>query len=299
MNSTTKKPDHAAPGISVMTMRFSALLEAGALKDTALLDALAGAGFDGIEAPSAHFRGRPQLLDDYQAYLADSSLAVTCIDGGCNFVAVDRAGREGRAVAHRAGVQNLHWAIEVAATLEAPMVLAAGSRLVDGIAPADGRGMIIEGLHACLPSARAAGITLAIEDFGVAPALQCAAADCLEILEAVPDLAFIFDTGNFYFAGEDPLDAWAALSHKARYAHLKDWVKSDTPEIADVAGCPLGAGFIPNHALVRHFVASGAMDTLSIEIGAPGDPLEAARRDLLTLRSWIETAKAGAAEGRP
>ncbi|HOZ47062.1 MAG TPA: sugar phosphate isomerase/epimerase family protein [Candidatus Hydrogenedentes bacterium] len=267
--------------ISIMTMVFGGELEAGTLDDVELLEALDAMGFDGVEVPAARFRHRPELLEGYAAYLAHSSLEVPCVDGGCHFIAADAATRE-------EGVAALTAAIEVAATLGAPLVLAAGSRLSSGISPEEGRRMIIDGLRACMPAAEAKGITLAIENFGVAPTLQCAGEDCRAVLDGVPGLRFVLDSGNFYFAGESPVEHLDALGPRTCHVHLKDWVKSATPQIADVSGCALGEGLIPNAEVIRYFLDRGDVEWFSLELGAPGDKLEASKRDLATIRGWLE-----------
>jgi sugar phosphate isomerase/epimerase len=175
----------------------------------------------------------------------------------------------------------------LAQALECRLVLAAGSRLSGGITPAEGRKMTADGLNACMPLAEDAGVTLAIEDFGVAPTLQCAAKDCIEVMDSAPGVAFVFDTGNFYFADEDPLANFDALASRTCHVHLKDWVKSDRPQIADVAGAPLGEGIIPNREVVARFLESTHVDSYSLEVGATGDTLEATRRDLATLQRWL------------
>jgi len=266
--------------ISIMTMVFGGALSDGTLTDVGMLHALESAGFDGIEVFSGHFVGHPERVKTCGRYLADSKLEVTCVDAGCNFVGRDAAARTTACDALRAG-------IDLARTLRAPVVLAAGSQLFDGCSPADGRKMIIDGLQTCMPAARKAGVTLAIEDFGVAPTLQCVAADCAEVLDAVPGLAFVFDTGNFYFCGEDPLRNLDLLAHRTCHVHLKDWVKSDTPEIADVSGTALGNGLIPNEEIVHRLLAKRYTGGLSIELGAPGDKMQAARKDLETVRAWL------------
>ena len=268
------------PKISIMTMVFGGYLAEGRVSDVEMLEALENMGYDGVEVPSGRLLGQPALLKTYKSTLAGSRLRVSCIDAGCNLIAPDPATRNAGRDALRAGIDLAH-------ALECPLVLAAGSRLCPGIPPRDGRRMIIEGIAACRPAARAAGVTLAIEDFGVAPTLQCAAADCLEVLEGVSGLVFVFDTGNFYFCGEDPLTNVGPLASRTRHVHFKDWVKSERPEIGDVSGAALGTGFIPNQEIVRRFCALGAVDSFSIELGAPGDKFEAARHDLDTLRQWI------------
>ncbi|MBN2311082.1 MAG: sugar phosphate isomerase/epimerase [Candidatus Hydrogenedentes bacterium] len=268
------------PTISVMTFVFNRAIADGQLTHLGMLAALDEAGFDGVELPSTPLLDDPQLRGQYASFLAGSRLCVACIDGMCNFVAADAAARQ-------RGVDALRAAIDLAALFECPIVLAAGSRLADGIGPDDGRAMIADGLNACLPAARDAGVTLAIEDFGVAPTLQCSAADCLAVLDAAPGLAFVFDTGNFYFAGEDPLPNFELLAPRTCHVHFKDWMKSDTPQIADVSGAALGAGLIPNRALLGRFQADTAVDSLSLEVGAPGPILDAVVHDLATLRSWL------------
>jgi sugar phosphate isomerase/epimerase len=267
------------PTVSVMTMAFEGFLENGTWTDTTLLHAVKAAGFDGVELPSSRFLAHPTLVETYRAQLQESGLRVTCIDAICDFVSRDAAERAKAVAVLCAGV-------DLAAALGAPLVLAAGSRLPPEVSPEEGRRMIVEGLQACLDAAEQAGVTLAIENFGIEPALQCAVEDCLEVLEAVPGLAFVFDTGNFLFCGEDPLNNFQRLLRYTRHVHVKDWVKSDEPQIADVAGAPLGTGLVPNEGLVRRFLHWG-VDSFSLEVGAPGDRYEAARRDLATLLEWL------------
>lgn len=268
------------PKISIMTMVFGGELARGTLTDAKMLAALEAAGFDGIEVPSGDLLDSPARMNVYRAHLADSGMEVTCIDAISNFVSPEAAARAQAVDALRAGIGLAH-------TLGAPVVLAAGSRLFAGCPPAAGRAMIVEGLRACLPDAQAAGVTLAIEDFGIDAALQCGAGDCLEVLDAVPGLSFVFDTGNFYFAGEDPIINQKRLGARTCHVHVKDWVKSATPEIADVAGTAIGRGIIPNETIVRRFLSEGYTGPFSLELGAPGEKMAGARADLATLRRWL------------
>lgn len=269
------------PKVSIMTMVFGGALADGTVTDTSMLERLERIGLDGLELPSGYLLDDPKRGRTYASYLAGSRLRVTCIDGICNFVDEDEKSRA-------RGVDALLAAIELAWEFNCPLVLAAGSGLSGDITPRDGRRMIIDGMQACLHAAQQANVTLAIEDFGMAPTLQCSAKDCLEILEAVPELGFVFDTGNFYFSGEDPLANVALLCDRTCHVHFKDWVKSEKPEFADVAGAPLGMGIIPNQQLVSRFVDLGHIENFSLEVGAPGDKFEAAHKDLNTLRGWLE-----------
>ncbi len=267
------------PSICIMTMAFGRDLSEGRITDHAMLRGLEEAGFDGVELWDARLAERPGLQDEYKAYLADSSLDVPCLDVGCNFISRDPSARQQAQDALCRG-------IDTAVSFNSPVVLAAGSVLSGDITPEEGRAMITDGLAACLPAAQEAGVTLAIENFGVAPTLQCKASHCQEILDGAPGLAFVFDTGNFYFCGEEPLDTMEALAPHTCHVHLKDWIRSDTPVLADVAGTPLGSGLIPNPEIINRFDASHPVGWFSLEVTAPGEMMEAARHDLAAARSW-------------
>lgn len=265
--------------ISVMTLFFGRLLKDGRLTDLDMLRKLEEAEFDGVELPLDRLRDDPARKKAYVDYLAQSKLQVTCVDAISDLATPDRAARD-------AAIETLRAGIRLAADLKCPLVLSAGSRLSAELSPDAGRRNIADALRACMPQARDAGVTLAIEDFGIEPKLQCAAADCLEVIEAAPGAAFVFDTGNFYFAGDDPRAAFKTLAPHTRHVHLKDWVKSDRPILADVAGALLGEGFIPNETLVRQFLGIG-VESFSLEVSAPGDPMDAALHDIKTVRAWL------------
>jgi len=267
--------------ISIMTTAFGHELTSGRLDDVAMLAQLQEIGFDGVELPASRLMEGPEIQHAYRSNLAESALAVTCLDVACNLVSSDATIRD-------RGVAALLDGIELAQTIGASLVLAAGSNLDDDISPEDGRKMIAEGLRACIGDAQDAGITLAIENFGVAPTLQCHSAHCLEILEAVPGLAFVFDTGNFHFCGEDALDAFDKLADHTVYVHIKDWVHSERPVLADVAGCQVGEGIIPNEELIRRFLEEGIVSAFSLELTVAEDRMAAAARDCTMIRNWLQ-----------
>ena len=268
--------------VSVMTLTLWEMLEDGRLTDSVMLERIEEAGFDGVELSLERLMYKPRILGIYREYLSWSKLDVTCIDAISNLASPDP-------VKHREAVDTLRTGIEAAAELRCPLVLSAGSTLERGACPKESRKRIIEGLCACVDQAKAAGVTLAIEDFGVVPKLQCAAADCLEVLDGVPGLKFVFDTGNFYLAGEDPRDNFDRLAPRTTHVHLKDWARTDTPEFADVSCARLDSGLVPNEDLIHRFVAAG-IDHFSIESGVSGDRLDAAIHDLRQVRTWLDQA---------
>ena len=83
------------------------------------------------------------------------------------------------------------------------------------------------------------------------------AENCLEILNAVPELGCVFDPANFIQCGVDPLTAWGLLADKTTYLHIKDAL----PDGKVVpAGC--GVGNLP--AIIEDFGKRGGK-VLSLE----------------------------------
>lgn len=83
------------------------------------------------------------------------------------------------------------------------------------------------------------------------------AENCLEILNAVPQLGCVFDPANFIQCGVDPLTAWGLLADKTTYLHIKDAL----PDGKVVpAGC--GVGNLP--AIIEDFGKRGGK-VLSLE----------------------------------
>ena len=68
--------------------------------------------------------------------------------------------------------------------------------------------------------AKSAGVTLCHENeagiFGESPA------DCKKLLNALPELGCVFDTGNLVLGGYEPLSAFELLRDRITYFHIKD-----------------------------------------------------------------------------
>ena len=135
----------------------------------------------------------------------------------------------------------------------------------------------VEGLAAVSAHCRDAGIVPLIEDFDDLRSTTCRPDDIARLLEAVPDLAFNFDTGNFAILGESPLDLYPRFADRIAYLHAKDRsVKAGcgaavvAPDGTAHRSCPVGAGDIPFAELFRRLSADGIDVPVAIECyGAP------------------------------
>ena len=145
------------------------------------------------------------------------------------------------------------------------------------------------------PRAADAGVTLAIEDhqdFGSEELVALAEA-------AGPNVGIVFDTGNPFAVGEDPVAFARRAAHRIRHVHLKDYRAQFTDEGYRLVRCAIGDGAVPFGELRRVLSSQHDVITASIEPGA----LEA-RHIRLFMADWWQgypprdAAELGVAIGR-
>jgi sugar phosphate isomerase/epimerase len=128
------------------------------------------------------------------------------------------------------------------------------------------------------PRAADAGITIAIEDhqdFG--------SEELLDLAEASgPSVGIVFDTGNPFAVGEDPVAFARRAAPRIRHVHLKDYRAQFTDEGYRLVRCAIGDGAVPFWDLARVLSSHHEELTASIEPGA----LEARHIRLFTARWW-------------
>src|SRR3954469_20984887 len=128
------------------------------------------------------------------------------------------------------------------------------------------------------PRAAAAGVTIAIEDhqdFG--------SEELVEMAESAgANVGVVFDTGNPFAVGEDPVAFARRAAHRIRHVHLKDYRAQFTVEGYRLVRCAIGDGAVPFAELARELSAHHAGLTASIEPGA----LEARHIRLFTPDWW-------------
>lgn len=82
---------------------------------------------------------------------------------------------------------------------------------------------MIEGLKLILPEAKKEGIELYIENFST-KLLPYGTSDGVEkILDAVPEVKYVFDTGNFFCIDEDPHAEYERLKDRIAFVHVKNF----------------------------------------------------------------------------
>ena len=138
--------------------------------------------------------------------------------------------------------------LEIARTLECENLRMFSFYLPEGVQPEDCRGEVIDRLGRMAEIAEGSGVALCHEnEKGIYGDI---ASRCVEILDAVPALRCIFDPANFIQCGQDIPEAWALLSGRVYYMHIKDALKDGT-----VVPAGQGTGHLPE--LLRDYIAGG------------------------------------------
>lgn len=81
------------------------------------------------------------------------------------------------------------------------------------------------------------------------------------MLENVPGIKYVFDTGNFWFGGTDVLEALDKFNGKFVHVHAKDTCPGKSCDIA------IGTGVLPLEEVFNKIIAKGYDGTVSLEPG--------------------------------
>ena len=152
--------------------------------------------------------------------------------------------------------------------------------------------------------AAALGLTVTIEDFDLNISPICSSRGMLAMQQNAPSLRTTFDTGNFYYSGEDALDAMNALRGTISHVHLKDrlllpslpeeqQLKNPekvygTPKCAtsgeNMYPCAVGAGSMPIREILEDLHGQGYTGCCAMEFFDVADYEKATRDSVDFLR---------------
>lgn len=111
--------------------------------------------------------------------------------------------------------------------------------------------------------AKERGVTVGIEDAPHLDFPMCTAGELRFLLEAVPGLKLIYDTGNMYFGGEDSISFYEGLSQYAVHGHAKD-IRKDTN--GNPMECPHGEGIVDFQGIFHKMERDGFNGYMAIEL---------------------------------
>ncbi len=246
-----------------------------------LIDILAEAGADGVEAFCNHFMGNDELLKLYQRRMAEVGILMPVMDLLANLAAPPGPQRQ-------EAYEKMREGVDICESFGTEIVHLAGCKSVEGVTPGDGRKLIAEGLMDFVDDVEQRGMTLAFEDFDPSPNLICSAADCLDIIQQTDNrVKFVFDTGNFLAEGEHAEDNFAKLISHTCHFHFKDFQPADTPK--GYCGAYFGDGMIKNRDIARMIKEFGYSGWVALESYLQGDngPRETIASELKILQSYF------------
>ena len=159
------------------------------------------------------------------------------------------------------------------------MLVPQAQKNIDELTPEQIRKQMILHWREIVPYAKDRGLHVVVED---TPDLQldfCKAEDVREVLDAVPDLELVYDSGNMILAGEDPVKYIEKFRDRIGFVHLKDMRKA--PEdlmMADISKdgelmstAPTGFGMIDLQGVIKKLDEIGYNGGMTIEFFVDDD----------------------------
>lgn len=110
--------------------------------------------------------------------------------------------------------------------------------------------------------ARERGVTVVIEDAPHLDFPMCSEVELRYLLEGVPGLKLVYDSGNMCYAGEDPLDYYDHLREYVAHGHAKDVMFQDGAWRETVHG----SGTVNFRELFRHMEQDGFEGVIAVEL---------------------------------
>ena len=157
---------------------------------------------------------------------------------------------------------------------------------------------MIEGFQQAVALGKEYGVRICFETTPHNISCLSGTQDCLDVLNAVPELDFVFDTANMLPHGDDPVEAYEALKRRISHVHLKDVQLvpcNDFYPYAELAAdgrlmhCVVwGEGIIQVKALYEKMISDGYAGCFAIEYVHPGGDCDLERHTRQLERFFVE-----------
>lgn len=250
------------PRLAVFPKGFFDALVARRMPLPRWLDLAATLGVDGAEMYPRFLDG----LDETAAArlkreAAARGLALPMMCHSPDFTLPDPAGRA-------AEVEHTRAVIAFTAAMGGTCCRVLSGQARPGLAPPQAHGWVVAAIEAVLPAARAAGVTLAIENhykdgLWEYPEFAQSSARYLAILHAVPELKAQYDPSNAIVAGEDQYALLEAVLPRVATMHASDRRMEGGKLLHGV----VGRGLNDYDRIFARLAAAGFTGWISIEDG--------------------------------
>lgn len=213
-------------------------------------------------------------LDEYPMHmhcrmLEDAGIKPQCLIYCRNIAAFDDRQRKANIAMYKEQIDTME-------KLNIPLLMAAPSigilKSADEIKRA--QEYLIEGFAELVDYTKGSGVTVAMENQSVHARPDSYIKDIKYILDSVPGLMYILDSGNYWCVGEDVLEAYETFKDKTVNVHCKDWkiipygefIRSNIPPFT---GSPIGVGVLPLKELAKKLKENGYTGNVTLEINSP------------------------------
>ena len=160
---------------------------------------------------------------------------------------------------------------------------------------------MIEGFRYAVCRAKPLDIRVCFETTPHDASCLSGAQDCMDVLDAVSGLEFVFDTANMLPHGDDPLEAYEMLKDRISHVHLKDVVlrsekhilphSEHTPDGKQMKCVVWGTGIIPVFELYNRMIADGYQGQFAVEYVHPENGPCAIANHIQHLSSFFDVRK--------
>ncbi len=223
----------------------------------------------------------------YCDYLQEAGLGLSAVVSMLDIAHVDSAVRA-RNIAKVKGEIDLMEKLGIPRLMPAPDVVSAHSleewkRMQE---------LLISGFAELVEYAKGSGIQVMLENQSSLVRADSRIEDLRVILDAVPGLGFVLDSGNFYCIGEDVLEAYRILGDRMVHMHCKDWrpdpygafVRENMPRFN---GTAIGDGVLPLKELFSRLRRDKREVNVVLEINAVPMTLDMLERSAEFLREQV------------
>lgn len=206
-----------------------------------------------------------------------------------NFAAMDAEGFEER-------VEKAKQAVDDALDLgtNVLMLVPQAQENIEEYTPEEIRAQLIRHWLPVAEYAQSKGVHPVVEDTPDLRLHFCTTKELKKVLDAVPGLEVVYDSGNMVLVGEDPVIYYDTFADKTGHIHLKDMrLATDADMFADIAsdgtkmtGAPTGTGMIDLKKVMEHVRAYGYDGYLTVEFAVDED--NDFRKSLIRSRKYLE-----------
>lgn len=237
-----------------------------------IMDMILEAGYDTVDVTSLETSSLG--VDFIMDVLQNHRLRVSSYIHFGQFVSMDEAEFESR-------IELAKRRADIACRLNTDIFMLVPQACADigGHTPEQIREQMIRHWKVIAPYAKTKGLRVVVEDTPDLNLHFCKADEVKAVLDAVPELELVYDSGNMILAGEDPLSYLESFRDRIGYVHLKDMRKAPAGSmVTDLAedGTPLstaptGTGLINLHAVVEKLAEIGYQGRMTVEFFVDDD----------------------------